>query len=220
MPTPQEQEELDKKAQEGSDKTEQNEDEDLIEDEDDEESDDDDEELEDLEDEILEMTEEDLQKPENQKKALEALNNAKSAIKQKKVWRDRAIKAGYSKETPAKKETPAPKTPAPQQQSQNQSDAFERFEFRMDHPEVSSRQVDQIEKFAKANGISLKKAYKQPLIQRFIKDSKKKQDLLNSSPSSQHRGTPATPPKDWSKATRADVEQRRREIAQGRLKSR
>lgn len=219
MPTPQEQEELDKKkAQEEADKTAQNED-DLIDD-DEEEDPDDDEELEDLEDEILEMNEEDLKNPENQKKALDALNKAKSVISQKKVWRDRAIKAGYSKDNPPKKETPAPKAPAPQQSQQNQPDTSDRLEFRLDHPDVSRRQMDQIEKYAKANGINLEKAYKQPLIQRFLKDSKKKEDLLNSSPTSQHRGTPTTPPKDWAKATRADVEQRRREITQGRLKSR
>lgn len=182
-------------------------DEDLEGDEDDTEGDDDSEDdLTDLEKEIHGMKEEDLKDPANAAKVLEAFKNSKSTIAQKKVWRDRATKAGWKKEGEKPSEKPAKKVEAPKAETNDELlRRLDRNEFRQDHPDIPRRMVDEIETYAKAKGVTLERAMRSPLIQKMVSDKTLKEKLSKASPSSKHRN-PRTPPEiNWATATAQQV---------------
>lgn len=182
-------------------------DEDLEEDEEETEDEDDSEDdLTDLEKEIHGMKEEDLKDPANAAKVLEAFKNSKSTIAQKKVWRDRATKAGWKKDGEKPAEKPAKKADAPKAEAQGeQARSNERIEFRLDHPDIPRRMIDEIETYAKAKGVTLERAMRSPLVQKMVNDKTLKEKLSKASPSSKHRNPRTTPEINWATATPQQV---------------
>lgn len=116
----------------------------------------------------------------------ELLKVAKSALAQK----------AKSKKDQEKKEPEAKREP---------SSSNDRTEFRIDHPDLPRAMVDQIEKFAKANSMSMEAALKQPMVQNFVNNKKTKERLANASASPRHKPTTDKPPKDWANATSQEV---------------
>lgn len=176
-----------------------------------------DDELEDLDDEELEtlveegeaktFEEKDFDDPEKRKAALDLLTKAQSVLKQRAIWKRRAIDSGYGK-TPEVSVDPKAKPPAAKNTPAKNDAALdevrrsnERTEFRLDHPDLPRRMIDEIEKFARANGMTLEKTMRSPLIKRFVNDKEEKERLSKASPTSRHRSPQTAPPVDWAKAT-------------------
>lgn len=170
---------------------------------------------------VYDLTEDDLEKPENRKKALEALRKNRSAVSQKKKWREKyqnAMKGEQKK--PAQKEA-SKKTPAGKQvESDALARQLERNEFRLDHPDIPRRLVDQVQKYAIANNISLERAYKAPIVRALVNNKKLRERLANASPSSAHRSPPSKPAIDWRTATPEQVKAHEAELRQKRLSAR
>jgi len=156
-----------------------------------------------------EFSDEDLNDPAKRKKALEILKKHKSIAKQRAIWKDRALKSGFSK---TKKEDD--KSPKPQKETRKQStqsavqearELNELTNFRLDHPDIPKAMVSEIKKYARANEMTLEEAMKKPLIRRFVNDKQLKERLSKASPSSRHRTPQRSAPKDWSKASAEEV---------------
>jgi len=174
-----------------------------------------DDDLDELEEDILKMEEEDLSDPANQAKVLEAYKKTKSILKQKKHWREKALK-GADKE--------ADKPPVPKKKPASKGSELEeirrlteRNDFRFDHPEIPSKMVDEVQDYATAKGISLEEALQKPIVRKFVNDKDARARLAKASPSSKHRGPQTAKPIDWTKATPEQVAARTQEIyARGR----
>lgn len=174
-----------------------------------------DDDLDELEEDILKMGEEDLSDPANQAKVLEAYKKTKSILKQKKHWREKALKASEKDgdKPPAPKKKPASKT----SELEEIRRLTERNDFRLDHPEIPSRMVDEVQDYAAAKGISLEEALQKPIVRKFVNDKDARARLAKASPSSKHRGPQTAKPIDWAKATPEQVAARTQEIyARGR----
>ena len=168
-----------------------------------------DDDLDELEEDILKMEEEDLSDPANQAKVLEAYKKTKSLIKQKKHWREKA--KGADKE--------ADKPPVPKKKPAGKGSELEeirrlteRNDFRLDHPEIPSKMVDEVQDYASAKGISLEEALQKPIVRKFVNDKDARARLAKASPSSKHRGPQTAKPIDWTKATPEQVAAHRNEI--------
>lgn len=168
-----------------------------------------DDDLDELEEDILKMEEEDLSDPANQAKVLEAYKKTKSLIKQKKHWREKA--KGTDKE--------ADKPPVPKKKPASKGSELEeirrlteRNDFRLDHPEIPSKMVDEVQDYASAKGISLEEALQKPIVRKFVNDKDARARLAKASPSSKHRGPQTAKPIDWTKATPEQVAAHRNEI--------
>ena len=168
-----------------------------------------DDDLDELEEDILKMEEEDLSDPANQAKVLEAYKKTKSLIKQKKHWREKA--KGADKE--------ADKPPVPKKKPASKGSELEeirrlteRNDFRLDHPEIPSKMVDEVQDYASAKGISLEEALQKPIVRKFVNDKDARARLAKASPSSKHRGPQTAKPIDWTKATPEQVAAHRNEI--------
>lgn len=152
------------------------------------------------------LEEEDLNDPEKRKAALRKLKEAESALKQKQMWRKRALKAGWKKDQqPEGKPSAKPQAKKSAEADEEARRSNERIEFRIDHPDIPRRMVNEIEKFAKANGVSLERALRSPIVKRFVNDKELKERLSKASPSSRHRPSRTPEPKDWSRATPEEV---------------
>lgn len=92
-----------------------------------------------------------------------------------------------------------------------------RSDFRFDHPELSTKIVDEIETYATAKGIELEEALKSPLIKTFVARENKRKELMKSSPGSRHQPTGKPKPKDWGAASAEEVE---REAARIKMRGR
>jgi len=167
-------------------------------------------------DDSTDFTEEDLKNPEKQKLALEELKKAKSSARQRAIWKKRALKAGWKKDQPPEAQPPKKKTPAPKSADavEEARRLNERTEFRLDHPEVHRKMIDEIQKYATANNMTLEQAFRRPLIQKFVNDKDLKERLSKASPTSRHRSSHAQPPKDWSRATSEEIAAHEREVRQ------
>lgn len=169
-----------------------------------------DDDLDELEEDILKMEEEDLSDPANQAKVLEAYKKTKSILKQKKHWREKALK-GADKEDdkpPVPKKKPASKGSDLEEVRR----LTERNDFRLDHPEIPSKMVDEVQDYASAKGISLEEALQKPIVRKFVNDKDARARLAKASPSSKHRGPQSAKPIDWATATPAQVAARTQEI--------
>lgn len=137
-----------------------------------------------------------------------------SAIEQKKRWRRRALaaEAKLKQVKPAEKPSEKPKTPKTGSKRES-----ELINFRLDHPELKSAEVVEIEAFAKAKGVNLETALKSDVIRIMIARNRKKQQQQGGGTSPSRRSVPAKPEKDWSRAGREEIEA---EVARRRLASR
>lgn len=168
--------------------------------------------LEALETEILAMTDEEIAAdPAKAEKLKEYdLKHAKTTIKQKQHWREKAKAAKPEAKDPATE--PKPKE-APAAANEEFAKREARLDFRIEHPEVSKALINEIEEFAVANKITLEEAFKRPIVQEIVEKRKTKDDVMRASPSSKHRSNAASDPnKDWSRATNEEVAAKRREI--------
>lgn len=154
-----------------------------------------------------EFAEKDLEDPEKRKEVLELIKKSKSALKQRAIWKKRAMQSGYGKEKenqkPTKKE--APPTKKSSSAVQEAMDLNELTNFRLDHPDLPRTMVKEIKNYARANQMSMDKAMERPLIRRFVNDKKLKERLSQASPTSRHRNSQSSAPKDWSTATAIEV---------------
>lgn len=160
------------------------------------------------------FTEEDLNDPAKREKALALLKKSKSALAQRAIWKDRALKAGYGKEK--KIPPPPPKKKASGSKGEDvlaeAANLNELTNFRLDHPELPRLMVKEIKNYARANGCSMEKALKRPLMQHFVNDKAVRERLSKASISSKHRGPQTKPAKDWVKATPQEVADHTREV--------
>ncbi len=165
-----------------------------------------------LEADILAMDENSMKDEAQRAKALDALNKAKSIIHQKQIWRERAVKLGHGKTEPAPVADPTKKPESPT----TQTDKFkeERFDFRIDHPELPKPVVEEVEKYARANNMTLEDAIKSPIVKKYIDEKKTKDELLAASPSSRQRSNSSAGQIDWATATPEQVRAHRKEIIQ------
>lgn len=141
-----------------------------------------------------------------------------SIIAQKKKWRERALKAERElSEKQGALVNPSQKTRTRKEQSQH--DAM-LINFRLDNPTLKSKEVSEIEAYARAKGISLEGALKSDVIRIMIARNRKMQQQQGGSVNPSRRGQPTKPEKDWSRASRqemeAEVARRRALAAQGR----
>ena len=127
-----------------------------------------------------------------------------SAIIQKKKWRKRAIKAERKLRDlqNGKKAKPAPA----QKKSANVNALQERNDFRMDFPQLKTKEVDEIEAFAKAKGVSLREALKYDVIKLMIRRNAQKRKAAGSSFDPSRRSQPTKPQKDWTTMSRSEME--------------
>lgn len=122
---------------------------------------------------------------------------------QKKKWRKRAL-AAERKLQDLQKGKQGNKAPAKKKSSN--SSLQERNDFRMDYPELKTKEVDEIEAFAKTKGVSLREALKNPIIQIMIRRNAQKRKAAGSSFDPSRRSQPTKPEKDWSRASRSEME--------------
>jgi len=172
----------------------------------------------DEDDEDENFSEEDLKDPAKAAKALDLLKKSKSALKQKAIWKRRAMQSGYGKtenKKPVAKKAAQPKASEAVEEARQLN---ELTNFRLDHSDIPRKMVNEIQKYARANGVTMERALKTPIISRFVADKQMKEKLSNASPSSRHRGTHTAPAKDWTKATSAEVAAHEREVRERHLK--
>lgn len=147
------------------------------------------------------------QEPSKEKDRTAALNI------QRKKFRDRALKAEAELAELKKKQLkPASK------KSDTLSSKEERIDFRFDHPELSSKEVDEIEAIAKAKGVSLEQAMKSPVIKVFLKASARKREHQKASPETRHRSAPRIKGKDPMDMSPEEFEAYKRQVKSGAFK--
>lgn len=117
---------------------------------------------------------------------------------QRKHWRERAKKLeeagkGQKPDAPAPKKEPATKT-------------SERTDFRFDHPELSTKMVEEVETYAKVKGCSLEEALKTPVIRIYLARENKRREMTKASPTSRHQPISKKKQIDWSKASNEELE--------------
>lgn len=123
----------------------------------------------------------------------------RSAIAQKKKWRERALKAEAKLKDKKPEASPAKKAAA--NGSNNAT-----INFRLDHPSLKTNEVEEIEAYAKMKGVSLEKALNSDVIRTMLALNKRKRMQAGSSISPSHRSQPTKPEKDWSRAGREEME--------------
>lgn len=155
---------------------------------------------------------EDLDAEQLQKLA-KAVKKSKEFVSQKNHWKDK-----YSSVETKLKELQPPATPKEETKKQEQqqnvdSSRFEKLEFRQEHRDLTSEEVEEIFAYAKARGIKPEEALEKPVIKSFLKENKTKKDSEDASPRPSGRGG-ATPSgaKDYSRMSHEEVQKHREEI--------
>lgn len=147
------------------------------------------------------------QDPDPKKKPAEDEKRVLSLKRQRAIWKKRALAKGWKKD-----EKPEPKDPKkePKQVSDDEtreSRLFqERIEFRQDHPDLPKKMVKEIQKYAQVYGISMEKALRKPLIQKYVNDSQLRERLADASVSPKHKSSLGKQNKDWSSASNEDYQ--------------
>lgn len=100
-----------------------------------------------------------------------------------------------------------------EERSQDQVN-LQRIEFRQDHPELKRKDVDAVERFAKANGVSMEKALQDPFMKSYIRKRLEKRSAQDASINGRSQGASLRRKgeKDWGAASDADYQAKRREI--------
>ena len=132
---------------------------------------------------------------------------------QRKKFRDRALKA-EAELAELKKKQPKPTSKKPDVSA----DKADRMDFRFYHPELSSKEVDEIEAIARAKGVSLEQAMKSPVIQVFLKASARKREHAKASPETRHRAAPRPKGKDSMDMSPEEFESFKRQVKSGQFK--
>lgn len=132
---------------------------------------------------------------------------------QRKKFRKRALKA-EAELAELKKEQPKPAS----KKSDATLEIKKRMDFRLDHPELSSKEVDEIEAIARAKGVSLEQAMKSPVIKVFLKASARKREHQKASPETRHRSAPRIKGKDPMDMSPEEFEAYKRQVKSGAFK--
>ena len=161
------------------------------------------------EDFIATFSEEDKKDPEKVEKLNEAiLRSAQTTVHQKRHYRELAGKNGKA---PEKKEEPAAPT-AQEKKDEKKVDPIVAQDFRIDHPELSKEQQLKVIAHAGAYGITPEEAFKDPMIQAYIKNTNVQEDVEEGSPAPSRKAGGGIAEKDWSNATPAEMVEARRKI--------
>lgn len=136
-----------------------------------------------------------------------------SAIAQKKKWRERALAA----EAKLKRDEPAAKSSeATQPKSRSKSDENVLINFRLDNPELKSKEVGEIDAYARASGKTLEEALDSDIIRIMIARNRKKIQQQGGSISPNRRSQPTKPAKDWTKMGRTEMEAEAARLSQAK----
>jgi len=82
----------------------------------------------------------------------------------------------------------------------------ERNDFRFDHPNLTTREINEIEAVARAKGISLEEAKRSPIIKLYLKAQKRKREQDGTSVDTRHRAAPRKKEKDYMKMSPEEFE--------------
>lgn len=134
---------------------------------------------------------------------------------QRKKFRERALAAEARVAELEKKQT---KPNATSKKPDVSVDKAERMDFRFDHPELSSKEVDEIEAIARAKGLSLEQAMKSPVIKIYLKASARKREHSIASPETRHRAAPRIKGKDPITMSTEEFEAYKRQVKSGAFK--
>ena len=133
---------------------------------------------------------------------------------QRKKWRDRA-KAAEAKLF----ELQQTKTKTASKKVESDPIKQERTDFRFDHPELLSKEVNEIEALARAKGITLSEAMRSPIIKIFLKATARKREHSQASPETRHRSAPRAKGKDPMEMTTEEFEAFKRQVKSGAFSS-
>jgi hypothetical protein len=97
------------------------------------------------------------------------------------------------------------KSPKSKKTDDNRSQ--ERNDFRFDYPDLKSSEVDQVEAYAKAAGISMREASKKTIVKLMIKRARKRRASGAASTDTTRRSSPHIKKQDWDGKTRPEMEQ-------------
>jgi len=167
------------------------------------------------EDLILSVNEDDLASMDSEElvKLGKALKKSKEFVSQKRHWKAKhdSVEAEFKKlqpptQTPPKEETKTVQQPQPDQ------DRVAKLEFKVDHRDLTSEEVDEVFAYAKTKGIKPDEALERPFIKSFLKEAKDKRESEGASPKPSGRGGSGPAVKDYSTMTSAEVQKHREEI--------
>lgn len=133
---------------------------------------------------------------------------------QRKKWRDRA-KAAEAELARLKAKNPSKPASKKVEADPLKQD---RIDFRFDHPELSSLEVNEIEALARAKNVSMEDAMKSPLVQVFLKVSARKREHAQASPESRHTSAPRPKIRDPKDMTNEEFEAFKRQVKSGAYK--
>lgn len=162
---------------------------------------------------ILNFKPEDLETADDETKAKleDALKKAQTTIAQKRHYRGKWESVKPKPGAPAAPATPA--APAAPASGPTGPDRDAETDFRLDHPELPKEVQKEVIKFARANGLTPEDALKNPIIDTYVKDAKKKASVEDATPGPTEGGRGSGPQaKDWSNASQADIVAERNRI--------
>lgn len=174
--------------------------------------------LHDDEDYITNFKDEDLSDPDKVTELAEKLKSAKTTVHQKKHFRE---KLEEEKKKPKAAGAAEPAAPANEPKKEKQDDAGDENEikesnaainFRLDHPELSKEQTKEVLDHARAYKITPEDALKKPIIQKFIATSMAAEDAEEASVKPGNRSTAAIADKDWTNASKEEMEKARNKM--------
>lgn len=151
--------------------------------------------------------EDDQDKDEEPEESVEELK--KKLIKRTAMLKRYQKRAKQLEESKANSQPPAKQSKKKEEEARSEDSLKEqRFDFRVDNPHLKSKEVDQIERYAKANGLSFAAAARSPVIKIYIDKRLKARKLAESSASSGSggRGNLTKPKKDWLEVSDEDFE--------------
>lgn len=143
------------------------------------------------EEDLEDMTQEELARIKS------ALSKIKSAIKQKKHFRQKWEESDKELNRVKQPQSPPLAKEEPKNKVQNDSERerFEKLEFKQDHSDLTRGEIDEIFIYAKLKGIKPEEAVKAPVIQSMLKERKEREEVEGASPSpkSSHGGMKGQP---------------------------
>jgi hypothetical protein len=138
---------------------------------------------EDLDEELDDESDEDESDDEEEDKDEDEGDSKKDEDYKKKFLRERAMrKRAESKlKSSDKKESPAPAKKTVTKKDEDARSADERIDFRLDNPQLKSKEVEHIERLAQAYNITMREAAKHPAVKTWLAERQKKRRLLAAS---------------------------------------
>lgn len=142
----------------------------------------------------------------------------KTILIQKNKYRDRALKAEQELAALKKNQTPPKQKQTKPAQTEEDPFKLERIDFRFDHPDLSTREVNEIETIARARKISLAEAMKTDVARVYLKMVKRKRELAGASNDTGHRTVVRPKGKDPADMTDEEFSALVRKVKAGQVK--